>query len=197
VSEHEGKDIVWFVNKPAEVSAVSLETLLSTGMWRSPAPAGHAGLLEQMRSGEPIALKSVANRRVGLPFFNADQPVSTMTIYATGKIKQVDADAGTIQVDWTPLGEPRDWYFWTGMRAIWQVRADLNAFSAALVDFTLRGQPQDLDLFLNDPFWAERYPSQPDFSWIGFYTEMASRLASFHRDRTPLVTALAEAARTC
>ena len=183
--QDEDSDVVWFVNKPTDVSRSALQRFLSTGAWQSPTPQGHAALLEQMRAGEPVALKSVANRTVGLPFFNADHPVSTMTVYATGTIRQVDAEAGIVGIDWAPVGEPRDWYLWTGMRALWQVRADQNEFSHALVDFTLHGQPQDLRLFLGDPFWADRYPSQPDFSWTPFYTELATRLATYHSDRDP------------
>jgi hypothetical protein len=69
---------------------------LARGTRVSSTLAEHAQLLARMRAGEPVALKSVTNQTVGLPFFNADRPVSTMTILATGRGRSVDVVGGTL-----------------------------------------------------------------------------------------------------
>jgi len=180
----------WFVNKPSEFSNEAVSDYLAQGAWVSPTPAEHARLLASMRAGEPIALKSVTSKTVGLPFFNADRPVSTMTIFATGRVRTVDAATGTIAIDWDPVSPPRQWYFWTGIRALWRVEEDPNTESVRLLDFTFNGAEQDWARLLADPFWRDRYPPQPGFSWIPFYTELATRLADFRNDRAPLIAKL-------
>jgi MoxR-like ATPase len=189
-------DVGWFVNKPVEIDAGGLPDYLARGAWVSPTPAEHARLLAGMHAGESIALKSVTNQTVGLPFFNADRPVSTMTIFATGRVRSVDAVGGTVGIDWNPPAAPRPWYFWTGIRALWRVQADPDTASVRLLDFTFNGAPQDLAQYLADPFWRDRYPPQPGFSWIPFYTELARRLAEYRADRAPLLEWLARLSAT-
>ena len=180
----------WFVNRPVDIDDKAVGDYLAQGTWVSPTPVEHAGLLARMHAGEHIALKTVKSQTVGLPFFNGDRPVSTMTISAIGRVRTVDAATGTIGIDWDPLRPPRQWYFWTGIRALWRVEADPNTSSVSLLDFTFNGADQDWARLLADPFWHDRYPPQPGFSWVPFYTELATRLAAYRDDRAQLVKTL-------
>jgi hypothetical protein len=186
-------DVAWFVNKPSAVDEQALGDYLARSSWASPTPADHAALLVEMRLGQPIALKSVTNLTTGLPFFNADRPVSTMTVHATGRVRSVDVATGTVGITWSPLHEPRNWYFWVAIRSLWRVRPE-KEMPRALLEFTFNGAAQDIDLFLLDPYWANRYPKAPRFSWIPFYIEVTTRLADFSNRRPELLDALIEAA---
>lgn len=178
-------DIAWYINKPLDVANSQLNDYLDDGAWIAPATVQGAGLLAKVAPGHPIACKSVANRTTDLPFFNADRPASVMTIYATGVVRSVDLESGTIEIAWRKRGAPRNWYFYISPRPLWQVRPT-KEYAAALLDFTFNHTEQDLGWFLSDPFWAGRYRVSPDFSWIPFYTDVATRLREFASDRRSL-----------
>lgn len=180
----------WFVNKPADLESGDLGAYLDAGRWRCPDPGKHREALASMRTGDPIALKSVQTRAADLPFFSADRPASVMTIIATGSVTSVDAGTGDVGVAWNRGAASREWFLWTNMRPLWRVQPEGRPFAQALVDFAFEGKPQDLEAFLADPYWSARYSPWPGLSWIGFYEEFATRLLAFREDRAPLVDLL-------
>lgn len=183
----------WFVNKPGDVSGDALTEYLARGEWRCPDPVVEQANLRAMHPGDRIALKVVSNRTVGLPFFNADRPVSTMRILAPGTVTAVDAESGVVAVEWTS-SEPRDWYMYTTLQPMWRVDPDAKAFARNLVDFAFNGEPQGLEEFLSKDHWGSRYAHWPQFTWIPFYEEFATRLLAFRQDRTELVSILGDLA---
>lgn len=185
----------WFLNKPPTVEAAGLDAYLASGEWHHPNSTNQAKDLATMESGDRVALRLVVNRAAGLPFFNADRPVSTMTVFATGTVIRVDAEQGRVAITWGPAN-PREWYFYTRWWATWKIDLDSSPRARQLIDFAFGGQDQDLDSFLADEFWADRYAPWPKFSWIPFYQDFASRLVQFQSDRSGLVSILSEAAES-
>jgi predicted Mrr-cat superfamily restriction endonuclease len=182
----------WLVNKPAEVSGDNITEYLAEGVWRHPFPGKHTDDFAQMQTGQSIGLKVVTNRTYGLPFFNADKQVSTMTIFATGRIAAIERDSATIQVTWNDVTGPRDWYFYTNRSPIWHLAPASDPSARMLSDFVFRGVPQDLSHWLADPYWSTRFMPMPAFTWIPFYEEFASRLLAYRDDRGPLLDLLRE-----
>ncbi len=185
----------WFVSVPRGLDATSMPDYLAKQQWDAPEHAVSSAMVGQMKKGDLIALKSVSNRKGGLPFFNADRLVSTMTVWATGQITNAAAD-GTISVEWDPHSSPRDWYFYTSRRSIWKVVAEQGPYQQAVVDFAFGKSDQQLDAFLMDNYWRARYPPRPEFTWVGFCEEMATSLLKFRNDRSALVETLIEMAET-
>lgn len=187
---HETK--YWLAGRPAGMTADALPEFLETGLWQSPNPSGHRTKLSQMTPGDGIALKSTRTATSGLPFFNADEPVSVMTIHAVGVVETVDAEAGVVTVRWEPWSEPRDWYFFTYVAALARIDS-AHRSSAPVIDFIFNGAPQDLDYYVReDPYWTTRYPHPPDFSWIPWFEEFATKLATHQGDRSQLVSMIVE-----
>ena len=186
---------VWFVSKPGSVSAEGLQNYLSQGRWQAPDRQQVRDNVSRMQVGDRIALKSTRNRVDNLPFFAGGRPASVMTIYATGTVLGVDADAGVVDITWNPLEAPRDWFFWTHPKPVWRVDPASDERSRQLVDFAFDEIPQDIDSFLESDFWSGRYVKLPRFTWIPFYEEFASKLLAFRDDRGRLVELLSEAAR--
>lgn len=189
-------NLAWFLNKPSEVKGEHLSTYLAEGEWVSRSIENHREQLRSMLPGQHVALKSTAVRRSNIPFFNADQPVSVMTIHATGRVRDVEPDAGRIEIDWDRLGEPREWFMFTGIVALWLVDRAGHERSGSLLDFTFDGQPQDFESFLAGQFWGSRYPSPSEFSWIPLYRDIASRLRDFAEDRQELIRRLMDVGET-
>jgi hypothetical protein len=189
-------DICWFLNRPASVSDAELGSYLSSGEWIDPDPKGNRNYLEAMRVGERVALKITRNRAIDLPFFTGGRPASVMTIFATGHITAVDTKSGDIAIDWKPLDQPRDWFFWTHPKPIWKVDPHSNERSQQLADFAFKGASQDIDSFLASDFWKGRYSPMPRFTWIPFYEEFATRLLDFQNDRSALIAILEKVSET-
>jgi len=185
-SDTDRVEFAWFVNKPRDVDAASMSEYLGRGEWQLQGSTRYAYQLGQMNAGDSIALKSVANRKTGTGFFNADTIVSVMTIYATGRIRSVDPDSGRIHVSWNAMAEPRPWRFFTLNKSPWLVKAE-TALKRALLDFVFHRADQDIGMFLSEDYWRGRYPSTPDFSWVNFYEAFASRLLEYRNRREELI----------
>lgn len=182
----------WLAGRPAGMSAAEVPAFLELGRWESPNPAGHRGKLLEMSPGDGIALKSTRTATSGLPFFNADEPVSVMTIHAVGAVESVDAESGLVAVRWEPYSEPRDWYFFTYVAALSRIDSSHRS-SGPVSRFIFEGEKQDMDFYLrDDPYWTTRYPKPPGFTWIPWFEEFADRLADFQDDRSPLVEIIIE-----
>ena len=103
-----------------------------------------------------------------------------------GAVVELNPELGTIRVNWDTAATDREWYFGTGIHALWGLKAGNQHWSDALLAFTFDGTPQDLGPYLTDPYWSSRYAPTPGFSWIPFYEEVATRLLAFRDDRPAL-----------
>jgi len=105
-----------------------------------------------MRVNDKIAIKAVSTQRKGLPFDARNLTVSRMTIKAVGTIVTNRNDGKTVEVEWDPNFEPKEWYFFTNRKAIWRLRTDASyrfkEFAERLRDFVWLGKEQDYDWFL-------------------------------------------------
>ena len=113
-------------------------------------------LVNEIQPGDRIAIKSWFTRKHGLPFDNRGYSVTVMRIKATGTVTENMGDGQRLRVDWTPMEPPREWYFYTYSRTIWQVSPG-NWYTDSLIRFTFGGEEQDIDSFRNMPYWKERF----------------------------------------
>jgi len=132
------------------------ERFITEGVWENGYADRYLDRVREVLPGDRIAIKSAYTRKTGLPFDAHGQAVAVMAIKAIGLVTANQGDGRRLIVSWQPVSPPREWYFFTYMKTIWKVVPGAP-MPDALLAFTFAGQPQDYDLFLNDPFWSARY----------------------------------------
>ena len=136
------------------------EHFLSEGIWRNGHDKKFAEHVKRMKPGDLIAIKAAFTRKYGLPFKNQDKPVSCMRIKAIGIVTEGTRDGQMVKVEWTPLDEPKDWYFYTYRVTI--VEADVSdELARRLIQFTFGDHKQDFEFWMRQPYWAKKYRSSP------------------------------------
>jgi 5-methylcytosine-specific restriction protein B len=182
---------VWFVGAFYDGKYDQLPRFLEEGIWENGYKDKHLDLVKSMKPGDRIAIKSAYTRKNGLPFDSTGIAASVMAIKATGVILENFDDGRRVRVEWKPLDEAREWYFFTSRSTIWKVIP--NDFrSKALVDFTFNDVPQPISEFLEDPYWKDRYAPKVKFTWVAYYQELANRLLEYKSNRTELVKGIYE-----
>jgi len=151
----------WFVGAVWNGIEDQNERFVQEGIWQNGYDDKSSDLVRQMRLGDRIAIKSTFVRKHNVPFENLGRSTSVMRIKAIGTITANRDDGRTVEVDWQPLVEPRDWYFYTYRTTVAQARIEDSDMARQLVAFTFEGAQQDYAKFLANPYWAERYA--PDF----------------------------------
>ncbi len=158
----------WFVGAAFDRTEDQTERFVREGIWE--AYVGHHSpyedLVKSMQPGDRIAIKATSARQ-DPPFDYQGKSVSFMRIKAVGTVKENRGDGRKIAVDWTSglLTPPRDWYFYTYFKTVWQVWPDSGRrpwAANALIRFTFDNEPQDIARFLE-----ERGPG-PLGSWDEF-----------------------------
>lgn len=169
----------WFVGAAYNRTEDQTPRFLAEGIWENGYEDGKYGdLVRSMRPGDRIAIKSSYTRKRELPFDNRGATVSVMAIKAVGTITANLDDGKRVQVNWTPVSPPREWYFYTNRATVWRV-APGGWMEDGLLAFTFDGQQQDLDRFRNEPFWRERFGDangEQRFRWTSFYSAVATKL---------------------
>lgn len=132
------------------------EAFVSEGIWRNGYTDKYVDEVNSIEPGERIAIKAAYTRLYDIPFDNKGNRVSVMAIKATGTVTRNHGDGRTLDVDWDPIEPVREWYFYTNQRTVWKVlpgewRTD------GLISFAFEGAEQDVDLFRNSPYWADRF----------------------------------------
>jgi len=180
----------WFVGAAYNRTEDQTPRFLAEGIWENGYEDGKYGdLVRSMRPGDRIAIKSSYTRKRELPFDNRGATVSVMAIKAVGTIAANLDDGKRVQVNWTPVSPPREWYFYTNRATVWRV-APGGWMEDGLLAFTFDGQQQDLDRFRNEPFWRERFGDangEQRFRWTSFYSAVATKLLDYRADRKPLI----------
>jgi len=145
----------WFVGAAWDGEDQS-DRFLSAGLWENGHDEMFADKVRQMKPGDRIAIKSSFVKKWNLPFENHGRPVSCMRIKAIGTITANRGDGRVVDVDWTPLISPRDWYFYTYRTTVVQVDRSEN-LAKRLILFTFAYADQDYPFWLSVPYFASKY----------------------------------------
>ena len=120
-------------------------------------------------------------------------PCRSWSIKAIGTVKKNAGDGRNLQVDWTPVDPPREWYFYTGRQTVWRVLPG-DWTTDALIGFAFEEKAQDVDRFRNAPFWHERFGDaevdERRFEWSRFYVAVADGLLGFRSRREELISGI-------
>ena len=123
---------------------------LADGIWENGFEDRHLDLVKSMQPGDRIAIKASYTRKQGLPFDSRNHLVSTMLLKAIGTVKHNRGDGRTVEVEWVPFDQAREWYFFTGRSTVWKVTPS-DWKRRALISFAFNDEPQDLDKFAMIP----------------------------------------------
>ena len=138
------------------------------GIWTNGYEDKYADLVQRMKPGDLIAIKSTFTQKYGLAFENRERSVSCMRIKAAGTVTEGTKDGQTVKVEWRPLADPRDWYFYTYRVTI--VEANVaDELARRLIRFTFGNHRQDYKFWLRQPYWAKQYGPSPsgDEEFVG------------------------------
>lgn len=185
-------DTYWFVGASYDRTNDQTSRFISDGIWENGYDGRYQDQVKSMRAGQRIAIKSTYTQKHNLPFDTKGQPVSVMAIKAIGTITENMQDGKRVKVEWEKLEPPRIWCFYTNRLTVWQVEAT-DWCTEGLIDFTFKGQAQDIKRFRNAPYWKERYGDQTKesrFAWTSFYESFARKLLEYRHNRTPLIDGL-------
>ncbi|MDE0508402.1 MAG: AAA family ATPase [Gammaproteobacteria bacterium] len=136
------------------------ERFLREGIWTNGYDEKFADHVQRMKPGDFIAIKASFTKKYGLPFDNRDKTVSCMRIKATGKVSSRTQDGQSVQVEWNPIVEPKDWYFYTYRVTIVEAKTN-DELARRLIRFTFGTHRQDYDFWLQHPYWAKKYRELP------------------------------------
>ena len=132
---------------------IQTERFVRDGVWDAyvGTPSRYAGLVNSMQPGDRIAIKAAFTRKDNLPFDCQGKDVSVMSIKAVGTITRNLGDGRRIEVDWTPVSPPREWYFYTNRYTVWKVQPGQGSrpwAEDALIRFTFHNEDQNYGRFL-------------------------------------------------
>lgn len=131
---------------------------ITNGEWINGYDDKYLDIVNSVKVGDKIAIKSSYTQKNDLPFDVNGQTVSVMEIKAIGTVTENVGDGRTLKVDWKKFDVPKKWYFYTGRITIWKVeRTQNNELANALLDFTFGNKEQDYNLFLNHNYWKNKY----------------------------------------
>ena len=132
----------WWTDDPPDKT----QQFMEEGVWQNGYEDRFLDEVRSMRVGDRIAIKSSSTQRRDLPFDAGGKTVSKMTIKAIGTIVANREDGRTVEVEWDPEFQPKDWFFYTNRETVWQLRRD-DERAQQLIDFAFYGKPQNHDRF--------------------------------------------------
>ena len=138
----------WDDRDPADQT----ERFLEEGVWENGYQNRYINDVMSMRVNDKIAIKAASTQRKDLPFDAQNKTVSRMTIKAIGTIVTNRNDGRTVEVEWDPSFNEKQWYFYTNRNALWRLRIDRNyrfsQHAEKLKDFVWYSKEQEYDWFL-------------------------------------------------
>ena len=145
----------WFVgaNWGGEDQA---ERFMREGIWTNGYDDKFSDHVQRMKPGDLIAIKAAFTKKYDLPFDNRDRSVSCMRIKATGTVIERTQDGQSVQVEWAPTVDPKEWYFYTYRVTIVEAKVN-DELARRLIRFTFGNHRQDYDFWLRHPYWAKKY----------------------------------------
>lgn len=150
-------DKAWFVGAVIDNKDCTDE-FIEKGIWICNSEHKYKDSINSIKLGDRIAIKSRYNKQNDLPFYSNVKSASVMRIKAIGTVKEESKDGKTLNVDWQKTEYKKEWFFFTIIKNIWEVeRSEDDWMYGALLDFTFNDAKQDIERFLNHPFWSDRY----------------------------------------
>ena len=156
VAESENPRPAWFVGAAFGGVDDQTERFIQEGIWEGGPVETYGDQIALIQPGDRIAIKSWYTRKNGLPFDNRGEFVSVMAIKAKGVVVENLGDRRSLRVDWTPIDPAREWYFHTFNGTVWQVPAN-TPWQRALIRFAFDNEDQEINQFLSNPYWGEKY----------------------------------------
>lgn len=180
--------VAWFVGAVIN-DEDQMQRFINEEIWENGYDNKYLELVNSIKVGDRIAIKSSYTRKNNLPFDNQGNSVSVMGIKAIGVVTNNFNDGHKIGVKWELVKPLREWYFFTSRNTIWRVNEDDGWMYKNLIDFTFNKGNQDIDKFLNDPYWKDKYGSVEDnqYEWTAFYEETAKALLKYKDKRSELM----------
>lgn len=153
---------------------------ITNGEWINGYDDKYLDIVNSVKVGDRIAIKSSHTQKNNLPFDINGQWVSVMEIKAIGTVTENIGDGRTLKVDWKRFTVPKKWYFYTGRNTIWKVeRSQKKKYANALLDFTFEDKDQDYQMFLRSNFWKSKYGlGNSDNSTTTYVSEAIAALRS-------------------
>ena len=105
-TESENPRPAWFCGAAFGGYNDQTERFIEEGIWEGGPVETYGDLIDSVRSGDRIVIKSVYTRKNRLPFDNRGEYVSVMAIKATGIVVENLGDRRSLRVNWTPV-DPR------------------------------------------------------------------------------------------
>jgi 5-methylcytosine-specific restriction protein B len=127
------------------------QQFLDEGIWQNGYKDQYLDLVRAMKVGDKIAIKAASTQKKNLPFDARGNTVSRNTIKAVGTIVANRGDGRTVEVEWDPSFEEKEWYFYTSQRTVWRLKTHesyrLKEYADKLIAFVWSGAPQDYEWF--------------------------------------------------
>lgn len=133
---------------------------LKEGIWQNGYQDKFSDQVRDMKPGDRIAIKAAFVRKHGIPFDNRGRSVSAMKIKAVGTVTRNHGDGRTVDVEWEPQSQPKEWYFYTYRSTITRARVEDEELARRLVSFVFEGAPQDYGYFMAQPYWRDRFQGE-------------------------------------
>lgn len=130
---------------------------IEQGVWENGWDDKFLDIVNSIKIGDRIAIKSTFTQKYNLPFNNNGKKVGAMRIKAIGVVTGNSEDGKHIQVDWTRLDPAKTWYGPGTLReTIHSVSATDGYVKKQLLDFTFADGEQDYSIC------EERYKDDTD-----------------------------------
>ncbi|WP_414732985.1 hypothetical protein [Acetobacterium carbinolicum] len=148
----------WFVSVSPKSRKAQTLTFIKEGFWENHYSDQSVNLINEIKAGDRIALKTTHNKKERIPFDANGKIVSVMEIKAIGTVTRNYYDGKRLAVNWTPVEERKEWYFFTFIRSIWKIKPNpKNWMTRDLIAFTFYDEPQDIKRFMKEPYWKKRF----------------------------------------
>ena len=156
-----GIDFAWYVGTTGNDAQGQWhdfsDEYIEQGVWENGWDDKFLDIVNSIKIGDRIAIKSTFTQKHNLPFNNNGKKVGAMRIKAIGVVTGNSGDGKHIQVDWTRLDPAKTWYGPGTLReTIHSVSANDGYVKKQLLDFTFADEEQDYSIC------EERYKDDTD-----------------------------------
>jgi len=148
--------VVWYVGAVIS-SEDQMQRFIKEGIWENGYDDKYEELVNSINVGDRIAIKSTYTRKHNLPFDSCGNSVSVMAIKAIGIVTKNYNNGKRIDVEWKEFNPTKEWYFFTLWKTLASVSENDGWMQKNLIDFTFNNGTQDINKFINGPYWKEKF----------------------------------------